>query len=128
MKKIRNKTIIIIGSVMLLLLGIFHIAFWRLFNWAEELPRLSQDNSGIMQMANIGIICYLFSMSFILFACRFRITYSRVGKLLLLSISLFFAVRLVLEFIFPGGSLGLAGFLLFLVIIFGIPIFRKEAV
>lgn len=127
MGKINNKTIIATGSIMLLLLGLFHVTFWSLFDWKSELSKLSQDNEGIVQMMNICTICYLLSMSFILFICRSEIVDTRVGKLLLLSLSLFFAVRLVLEFIFPDGSLALGGVLFFLILLFAFPVVRRNS-
>lgn len=128
MKLLNNKTLIIIGAIMLFLLAAFHITFWSLFDWKNDLIKLSQDNQGIVQMMNVCTICYLFSMSGILFICCTDITKSRVGKLLLLSLSLFFAVRLVLEFIFPDGSLSLAFILLLLVVIFTIPALPQNTI
>ena len=126
MEKISNKLMVVTGSIMLLVLGVFHGAFWELFDWGNELPKLSRDNESLVQMMNICTITYLISMGIILFISRSDIADSRVGRLLLLSLSVFFAVRLVLEFIFPDGSLVLAGILLFLVVIFIIPVLRKR--
>jgi len=119
--------IIITGGVLLIILGIFHATFWNLYDWDTELSNLSQDNENLVQMMNICTICYLLFTGTILLICRSDIVNSRVGKLLLLSLSLFFVVRFILEFLFPDGSLWLGGVLLFLVLIFAIPVLRKNS-
>jgi len=126
MVRISNKMIVIVGSIMLLVLGLFHLTFWDTFDWANELPKLSKGRE-LVPMMNICVICYLLSMSIILFVCRSEITKSKVGRLLLLSLALFFLVRLILEFVFPGGSWGLSCILLFLVILYIIPVLRRDA-
>lgn len=116
-----NKIIITTGGILLIILGVFHMCFWYLYDWSDELPKLSQDNNSIVQMMAICTICFLLLMGFILIICRAEITRSRSGRLLLLSLSIFFAVRLILEFIFPNGSLALSGILLLLVLIYLVP-------
>lgn len=125
MKRISNKTIVTSGGITLLILGVFHMAFWHLFDWANDLPKLSQLNNTIMQMIAICTICYLLLMGLILIICRSEISDSKVGKLVLLSLAIFFTVRLVLEFIFPGGSILMGGILLFCVVIYTVPALRK---
>lgn len=126
MNMFSNKTILTGGSVILLLLAVFHMGFWNLFDWNSQLALLSPDNRAIVQMMAVCTICYLLSMSVILFVCRTEITDSRVGRLLLLSLSLFFAVRFVLEFMFPGGDFALACLLFFLVLLFAYPVIRRK--
>lgn len=128
MKRISNKIKLTTGGVILILLGIFHAAFWNLFDWNTELTKLNQDNSSLVQMMNICTICYLSLMGIILLLCRSEILYSKTGRLLLLSLSIFFAVRLVLEFVFPGSSLLMAGILLFCVLIFLIPLLERKKI
>lgn len=122
MNMFSNKTILTGGSVILLLVAVLHIYSWQLLDW----KLLSPDNGEIVRISTIGTTCYLLSMSVILFVCRAEITDSRVGRLLLLSLSLFFAVRFVLEFMFPGGDFALACLLLFLVLLFAYPMIRRK--
>lgn len=39
--------------------GVFHLAFWKLFRWREELPRLAPVNRGVLQVLNI-MLSYVF--------------------------------------------------------------------
>lgn len=35
--------------------AVFHLFFWRLFRWAEELPRLGRVNQGIVPVLNLAL-------------------------------------------------------------------------
>jgi len=128
MKKVSNKLLVTTGGLLLVILGAFHATFWKLYDWDNELINLSQDNESLVQMMNICTICYLLLVGFILLICRSDIMDSRVGRLLMLSLSVFFAVRFILEFFFPGGSIWLGVVLLLLVFLFLIPTLRKDAI
>jgi len=39
--------------------AVFHLGFWKLFAWREELPRMSVANRAILQIANLRLI-YVF--------------------------------------------------------------------
>ena len=43
--------------------GVFHLCFWRLFRWGEELPRLGKVNRCVMQILNIRLLYVFFFMS-----------------------------------------------------------------
>jgi hypothetical protein len=62
-----TKILLYTGGIFSLLFAGIHLLFWRLGNWQEELPRLSPDNSGIMQMLNVGSIYLLLFAAFISF-------------------------------------------------------------
>lgn len=126
MKAISNKVIVIGGGVLLIVLGLYHLTFWDTFDWSNQLGRLSQDNQSLVQMMNICTVCYLVSMGIILLCSCSEITESRVGRLLLISLSVFFALRLVLEFVFPGGSVALGVILLICIVIYAVPLLRKN--
>lgn len=40
-------------------LGVFHLAFWKLFRWREELPKLSRVNRGVVPVLNV-MLSYVF--------------------------------------------------------------------
>ncbi len=37
-------------------LALFHLGFWRLFRWREELPKLHPVNRGVMQALNLMLL------------------------------------------------------------------------
>lgn len=124
MDKLRT-ILVIIGGVILLLFGLFHMNFWGLFNWEKELLNLNQINSNIMQMLNIGMIVFLLSFGFILILYHKEILETIPGKAILITIALFFIVRLIAEFVFPGSSITLGYILFICVFIYLIPVFKK---
>ncbi len=116
-----KKTFVTIGGVLSIVFGIFHLSFWKLFDWKNELSNLSPDNSNIVQMLNIGTSIVLLSFGYILLFNRKEIMNTRIGKTLLSVLSIFYLARFIMEFAFPNGSLIFGIILLFSVLIYLIP-------
>jgi len=53
------RTILITLGVMNVLFALFHIGFWKIFDWKHDLARLQPINRAIMQTLNLVLI-YLF--------------------------------------------------------------------
>lgn len=110
-------------GVYSLFLGVFHIMFWRLkfFNWAEELPKLSRLNSGVVQLMNLGLIAIMFVMAFISFFHTKELLSSSLGKTILFGFSLVWFLRFIEHFIFygargiPFSSMFFVGFLFYFI-------------
>jgi hypothetical protein len=56
-------TLIKTGGFYCIALIIFHLLFWKIFNWREELPRLNRLNRATLQVLNLSI-----TFVFLLFA------------------------------------------------------------
>ncbi|SBV98241.1 hypothetical protein [uncultured Dysgonomonas sp.] len=110
-----------LDGILLILLAIFHLSFWELFNWQEELPKLSDTNSGIMQISTIGFASILFPLGIILIRYCIEIANTKLGKALLLALSFFFLIRTIVEYIFPGSSIELGVFLFLCTLLFLVP-------
>ena len=121
----KNK-LIIIGGISLILLALFHLSFWHLFNWQEELLKLSAENSSIMQLSTIGFVCLFLCLGIILILYHVEIGNTRLGRSLLLTLSFFFLVRCIFEFIFPGSSVELAVLLFLYTLLFLVPALIKK--
>jgi len=120
MEKFR-KTLVIIGGINLIFWGLFHLTFWNALDWQNELVKLTEMNSNVMQMLNIALVVLLSAFGFVMLFYRGEILNSALGKALLIIFALFWLARLIGEFAFPGGSL-IFGFVLFLcVMIYLIP-------
>jgi hypothetical protein len=85
----------------LLFAGI-HLLFWRLGNWQEELPRLSPDNSGIMQMLNVGSIYLLLFAAFISFYLAKKKEIVFTEKALIVFMAGFYVLRIAFGVPFFG--------------------------
>ena len=124
MEKIRN-TIVVIGGILFLIFGLFHITFWFLFDWKNELIKLNEVNSNVMQMLNIGTVVILLSFGCIMLYYRSEILNTRLGNAILIISSLFFFARLIAEIVFPGSSI-IFGLILFLcILLYLIPAITK---
>ena len=122
-----NNILVIVGGMLLILLGLAHISFWHVFDWKNELVHLSPENMGMMQIFNLCFIVLLVSLGILMLVNRAEILHTNIGKHLLFMLSVFFAVRLIAEFIFPGGSLWLAAILFLLLLVFLISVITKTA-
>ena len=94
------ETIIIICGIYSLILGVFHLFFWKFFNWKKDLEKLSQVNRAVMQILNIQIIFVFFTTGLICLFFNHEITGTNFGKYFLLANSGFWALRIVNQFIF----------------------------
>lgn len=94
------ETIIIICGIYSLILAVFHLFFWKFFNWKKDLEKLSQVNRGVMQILNIQIIFVFFTTGLICLFFNHEITGTNFGKYFLLANSGFWALRIVNQFIF----------------------------
>jgi len=119
-----SKILVVVGGINFLFFGLFHISFWFApppIDWKNELIKLSEMNSNIMQMLNIGISVFLLAFGFLMLFYRIEILKSALGRALLVIFSLFWLARLVGEFAFPGGSIIFGFILLLCVLIYLIP-------
>jgi hypothetical protein len=123
MEKLR-KIFVVIGGINSLIWGLFHISFWFApfpVDWKNELTKITEINSNVMQMLNIGIVVFLLSFGVVMLSYRREILNFALGRALLIIFALFWLARLVGEIAFPGGSI-ILGLILFLcVLIYLIP-------
>jgi hypothetical protein len=95
-----KTTIIYACSAYYLVFALFHIGFWKLFNWRTELNKLNFANRAIMQILNLRITFMCFLMAFIYFKYPQELINSPLGNALLIGMFLFWAGRTIEQFIF----------------------------
>ncbi len=93
-------TILYACSAYYLAFALFHIGFWKLFNWQKELKKLHFTNRSIMQILNLRIIFMCFLMAFIYFNYPQELLNTGLGKALLIGMFLFWAGRTIEQFVF----------------------------
>lgn len=102
-----RKIFLYIGGSVTLLFSIFHILFWELFNWSEELFKLSPENRGTFQMLNVASIYVLFFGAFISFhLAKRKESHSFVEKSLIIFLAGYYLLRVVFSIPFYGFSIG----------------------
>jgi hypothetical protein len=80
--------------------ALFHIGFWKLFDWKTDLKSLSFANSGVIQILNLRLIYIFFFTAFICFVYPEELLHSKLGNALLIGNSLFWLGRTIEQFIF----------------------------
>jgi len=78
----------------------FHVAFWRIFDWKNDLARCSVANRAILQIANLRLIYIFVAVAAACFFLPEDMLGSRLGHAFLGGMSLFWVGRLVEQFVF----------------------------
>ena len=120
MEKLKS-ILVIIGGANLILWGLFHLTFWKALDWKNELVKLTEINSNVMQMLNIAVTVTLVAFGFIMIFYRNEVSNTALGRALLIAFAIFWLARLVGEIAFPGGSIGFGIVLFLCMLIYLIP-------
>ncbi|MGQ0835157.1 MAG: hypothetical protein ACT4O5_09605 [Gammaproteobacteria bacterium] len=94
--------LIVTAGLFNLAFAIFHLFFWRLFDWQKELPRLGISNRGIMQVLNL-CMTYVFAVTAsVLFLFPNEVAGTELGRFLLIAIAGFWLARAIFQPMFFG--------------------------
>jgi len=99
-------------------LALFHLAFWRIFRWGEELPKLHAVNRGVMQVMNIMLILVLLFFAALQLLLAGEVSGTALGRMVQAGLVFFWIARAILQPIFWKGvpqATNVAFVLLFLV-------------
>lgn len=98
----KNETVILIGGIYNIILFVFHVSFWKLFNWKKDLQRMTFLNSSIMQILNISLsfVFVIFAYISIIYASELNST--PLGNIILKLISFFWFFRALQQMYFFG--------------------------
>ena len=80
--------------------AVFHLYFWKIFRWKEDLKENSIANRAIIQILNIRLIYVFLLMAFIYFFYTNQLVTTEIGFVLLIGFSGFWTGRLIEQFIF----------------------------
>ena len=80
--------------------AIFHIGFWKRFDWNKDLKKLLFANRGIMQILNVQMIYFFLFVTFLCIAFPVELQDTKLGNIFLLGCSLFWLIRTIQQFIF----------------------------
>ncbi|MBI4912031.1 MAG: hypothetical protein HY823_04780 [Acidobacteria bacterium] len=126
-----SQALLVAGAVFHLAFAVFHLLFWKLFRWKEELSRLGAINRGVMQVLNICLIYVFLFLAWLALFHRPAMLGTDLGRALLGSVSLFWVLRAVVDLIFFQRRHWVAWLLFVLFIcgalIHGIPLFLPHA-
>lgn len=80
--------------------AIFHIGFWKIFNWEKDLKKLSFANKAIIQILNVHMIYYFIFVAFICLTFPTELLTTKFGNSFLIGNSFFWLIRAIQQFIF----------------------------
>jgi hypothetical protein len=107
--------------------AIFHIMFWRIFNWKKDLQNISVANRAIIQIANSRLIYVFLFTAFVCFFYTDELLTTRLGHVFLAGSSIFWFGRTIEQFVFLGYKHKVVNLLTIIFIIgailFAIPLF-----
>jgi magnesium-transporting ATPase (P-type) len=124
MEKLR-KSLVIVGGILYLLFGAFHLSFWKMFNRNNEFDQMGPLLSKILQMLNVALIVFFVSLGVIMLIYRYEILNSKLGRAILYISTVFFIVRGLAEFVFPMPVYPLMATMFFCALVFLIPALKK---
>ena len=90
------------GGIYNIVLVIFHLLFWRIFNWKEDLRSISFLNRAIMPVLNISLTIVFVIFSYISLVHTEELISTSLGHSLLLLMAIFWFVRSVEQVVFFG--------------------------
>ena len=97
-----NHTLLIIGGIFHFGFAVFHLFFWRLFNWKKDLTRLTFVNRAVMQILNLSLTFVFLVVGYISIFYSNELLTTNLGKVILVAISAFWFFRTIEQIIFFG--------------------------
>lgn len=94
------KTLIVIGGFLWLAVFVFHLFFWKLFDWKHDLQSLTDVNRAIMQVLNLCLMLVFLIFAYISIFHTDELLTTSLGKAMLVGIVLFGVFRAIEQVIF----------------------------
>jgi len=98
------KRLVQFGGVINLLFVVFHLSFWKIFNWQQGLASLSPDDRAIMQVLNIHTAYVLAVFAILSFVFPNEMSTTKLGRMFGGAIAGFWVLRAVNQAVFWGLS------------------------
>ncbi len=121
--------LIFAGGIFNLLFAVFHLFFWKLFNWKDELKSISFINRNIMQVLNLCLAFVFIIFSYISIFHTDEMLNTDLGLSLTLCISVFWFLRSLEQILFFKLKTAISLILLILFVagtlLYGLPFFLK---
>jgi hypothetical protein len=113
-----SEKLLIIGTIYHLAFVTFHLLFWKLFDWVQDLKKLSHINKSVMQILNLRLIFVFIIFAYISYFNTGEMLNTQLGLTLLAAISLFWGFRSIEQIIYFGIK-NFSSNILFLLFLFG---------
>lgn len=114
------------GGVFNLGFAVFHLFFWKLFNWKKDLALLTPVNRSVMQILNHCLTFMILVVAYVSLFLPHEMLATKLGRNLLVAFALFWFMRMLEQvFLFEvKGRLSVVFTLIFLLgsILYLIPV------
>lgn len=80
--------------------ALFHLAFWKLFDWKHELARLQLPTRAVTQILNLRLIYLFLGVAAMCFVFPDELRDTPLGRALLAFMALFWVGRTIEQFVF----------------------------
>ena len=91
------ETLIKVGGIYNIVLVVFHLLFWRIFNWGEDLRTLTFLNKAIMQVVNLSLTFVFVIFAYVSLMHSAELLASPLGKSLLILMAVFWFFRSIMQ-------------------------------
>jgi len=95
-----NETLIQVGGFYNITLVVFHVLFWRIFDWKKDLQSLTILNRAIIQVLNISLTIVFVVFAYISFVHTEELLNSKLGFSIVILMSLFWFARAFQQIVF----------------------------
>lgn len=95
-----RETLIFACGLHSLCLALFHVAFWKLFDWPSSLQSTGLATRAIVQILNLRLIHVFLGVAALCFFLPQDMAGTRLGQALLAGMSLFWIGRTIEQFVF----------------------------
>jgi len=97
-----SEVTILIGGFYNLGFVVFHLMFWKIFQWKKDLSSLTFINRSVMQILNLCLTFVFLVMAYVSFFHTPELAQTNLGRMLLIGFSLFWFLRMIEQVIFFG--------------------------
>lgn len=96
----RRETLLFACGLHSLGFALFHLAFWKLFDWPRALQSTNAATRAVTQILNLRLIYVFLGVAALCFLLPQELLGTRLGHALLAGMSLFWVGRTVEQFVF----------------------------
>lgn len=91
------RTLIQIGGVLWIVCFIFHVLFWRLFDWSNDLESIKKVNKSIIQVLNLCLMLCFLVFAYISLIHTDELLSSALGRTMIAGMAAFGIFRSLLQ-------------------------------
>jgi hypothetical protein len=97
-----QSVLLLVSAGYSIAFAVFHLGFWRIFDWRNDLGHLTYINRGVVQILNLCLTFVFVLFAYIVIAHRSEMVTTAIGRSLLLGISVFWLLRMFEQVWFFG--------------------------